>query len=292
MQITYLGIDAGRSGVKIAYFDKQGEIQRKQIPKFMDYIDWKSDQAVQKALEKWMQHFHLTIDAGAVVIGATGAAEFERLISQEPLIVELLGDITVAALSCGVELEGMLMIAGTGAALVVFKGNQKTIISAYGPIVGDPWGGLALGRLAVRHLLDQWAFGGEISPYEKSLAEALHISNRLEYVDWLQNSQNHYRELGQLGKITLNFAETGHAAAERIASEMIRAIVSVIHRTAQQFQLTAPLIGFQGSMIEESGWLRDRIRDQLVDTGIQPTFRLPQEPLDVTALHQAKSLGL
>lgn len=289
--IRYLGIDVGRSGVKLA-FDAGKETKRQRIPKFADYVDWKSDQMVDEFVRQWCAEIGRHLDAEArVVIGASGAAEFERVFSVNNRKMELLGDVTVAALSCGIADNGILMIAGTGAALVVFTQNSKSIMNAYGPVVGDLWGGLALGRLAIRHLLDVWALNKEMTRYESALSEELGIQTRHDYVNWLQTTENHYGELGLLGKVTLDFAESGHEVAQHIARAMTAHMSRSVSMAVEEFDLNIPLAyGIQGSMLEKSDWVRDRIREDLARSEIKIEYRTAQTPLETVALDRAKHL--
>ncbi len=289
--IDILGIDVGRSGVKIAYFEN-GKIVRTRIPKFAESVDWKSNDAVVDVIQKWCDEQNYELDPWAkIVLGATGAAEFERIFTYDGLTVQLLGDISVAALACGIGTQGLLLLCGTGAALVVFNGKSKIIAKAYGPVVGDLWGGLALGRLAIQHLLDSWALGYSLSDYEMALANALNITNRKEYVDWLQTSENHFGELGRLGKVTTDFAENGHHKAQEIARNMIQKMAESIAETTQGMEFPKPIpLGIQGSIIEKSPWIQQALLSTLGEMGMDVTLKQAADPLDVTALKQAKQL--
>gem|GEM_PF-2442495 len=290
--IHIIGIDVGRSGVKLAWVSGSGQIKRVRIPKFTDYIDWKTDQTVAEYVQSWCRQAGVTPAAGAaIVIGATGAVEFERQFQHGRKNFELLGDVSVAALSCGILSDGMLLICGTGAALVVFEPGGKHILKAFGPVVGDPWGGLALGRLAVTHLVDAWELGSELTAYENALSAALNIHSRQEYVDWVQNSKNHYGELGKLGKVTLDFAEQEHPGATEIADIMVQAMADAVSEANDTFQFEQPLaIGIQGSMLEKSGWLRNSLEEKIAEGGTQSQFSMPEKSLDLVALDRAESL--
>jgi len=288
----FLGIDVGRSGVKIASYADDGKIVRTRIPQFAESVDWKRNDAVIEMIQKWCAEQNYQLDQWAkIVLGATGAAEFERIFTYDGLKVQLLGDISVAALACGIGEKGVLLLCGTGAALVLFDGNAKTITKAYGPVVGDLWGGLALGRLAIQHLLDSWALGYTRSDYEEELAKALHITNRKEYVDWLQTSQNHFGELGRLGKVTTDFAEDGHGKAQEIAGIMIKKIANSIVQTTHGKAFPKPLpLGIQGSIIEKSSWIQEALLTELSKQGVEVTMLEAADPLDVTALKRSKQL--
>lgn len=290
--IHFVGIDVGRSGVKLAWKSSGGDIQQVRIPKFTDYIDWKADEMVAEYAQSWCEQAGVTLAKDAIiVIGATGAVEFERRFLDGERQFELLGDVSVAALSCGITTNGMLMICGTGAALVVFEPEGKHILKAFGPVVGDPWGGLALGRLAVTHLVDAWELGQQVTEYERALSDALQIRSRQEYVDWVQNSTNHYGELGKLGKVTLDFAEQGHTGAIEIAQIMVTAMADAVVEANTAFPLDQPLaIGIQGSMLEKSGWLRTSLEQHIAHHDINPQFTTPRKSLDMVALERAESL--
>ncbi len=288
-----LGIDVGRSGVKLAHRAPGAELRRTRIPKFMEYIDWEDDTAIVERIRGWVEHEQLDLAGDArVVIGATGAVEFERTFSAAGLQVQLLGDVTVAALSCGIREDGLLMICGTGAALVRFSRGGKRIMKAYGPMVGDRWGGLSLGRAAIRYVLDQWALKREAGPLEAALAEHLKISNRREYVHWLQTTENHYGELGELGGITVTMAGEGNEPARALCRQMIDEMTAGVREALSLGEQQTPVsLGLQGGMIEGSAWLRSELTAYLSHRNMKVEIRVPSDPLDVMALREAEAMA-
>lgn len=289
-RIPALGIDIGRSGVKLACRTPKKQLHRTRIPKFVDYIDWGNDAEVVAGIRQWTKEENLALeDSARVVLDATGAVEFERVFTHDGLTVHLVGDVTMAALSCGIRRDGLLMICGTGAALVFFSGEAKRIMKAYGPVVGDQWGGLALGRMAVRYLLDHWVREEEPGPFESSLAGHLEITNRREYVHWLQTSENHYGELGELGGITVSMAGDGNLRARSLCEKMIGTMARAVDEALSLGRLDSPVaLGLQGGMIEGSDYLRDALIKEVRKSEYEIEIRRPAAPLDVIALREAE----
>ncbi len=300
-RVKYVGIDAGRTSVKMAFRDDAGHICRTRIPADLCAVNWAENASVMRALELWCEEATCCLAEGVtVVLGAAGAAEYERIWQENaapsgtgPLTgrIELLGDVSLAAISCNIEETGIVIVYGTGGALMVCDNGSRHICSSYGPIVGDLWGGVALGRAAVRQLLDCWDRKTTLSEYESILSTSLGIRNRKEYLDWVHTAANPYGDLAKLGQKTVECAAGEQNSARQICVRTLKSIVSVVREVNQRYVLPSPLpIVLQGSVLEKSVWMRRQLYRLLERDGIRCEFLLPQKPLEVYALERAESL--
>ena len=300
-RVKYLGIDSGRTAIKLAFRDETGHIQRKHLPAHRFTVNWFDNINVVRTLERWCEEANCYLTEGSrVVLGAAGAAEYERIWYEKVTLsgagpqttrIELLGDISLAALACHIEETGIVIVYGTGGALMACEHGNRHIFNSYGPVVGDLWGGLALGRQAVRHLLDRWDRTESSSEFESILATALGIGDRKEYLDWVHTAEYPYGDLAKLGQKTVEYAVEGHRSARELCERTLESIVSVIGEVKQYFTLPAPIpTVLQGSLLEKSPWMRSRLCQLLEQKETQCQFLLPQEPLEVYALKRAESL--
>ena len=291
--VNALGVDVGQSGVKLACRMNKGIVQRKYLPREAASVDWADDTIVVERIRKWIETAGLELGERVdVVIGATGAVAFERSVSIQNLHIRLYGDVTIAARACGIQRDALLLMCGTGGALINLSDEDYIPLFTYGPVVGDRWGGLALGRLACRYLLDQWIDERDTGEFATALAELLRISDRREFLQWQRSAEQPYAELGKLGHVTLSFAERNHTEAIALVHAMLDEMSEAIQWTIAKSALKSPVpVGMQGRMVEDSFWLRHELTKRLKDRNVGIEVSTPSEPLDVVALQEAEQVG-
>ncbi|MCF7804923.1 MAG: hypothetical protein K9N46_03750 [Candidatus Marinimicrobia bacterium] len=287
-----IGIDAGRTWVKLAWLDETGEISRRKIPAEENSLHWEKEEFVFDRLTSWAAQAGLDIsDFLHVVIGAAGALEYECIFTRQNTRIQLYGDVSLAARSCGIGDAGLMVICGTGGALVRYGSEDSQVYHSYGPVIGDLWGGAMLGREALRHLVDQIDRSSVLSGYARAITEFLGAETRSGIVHWANSAKNVTRRLGHLGKITIRYAEKGDEGAAKIGMKMTDSMAKAVKGVLTEISRDAPVkIGVQGSIIEKSGWVRQRFGDRLREEQLTVDLILPRDPLDLVALRLAERL--
>ena len=287
--MMYCGIDVGRTSIKLACQDSRQRQRHLTLPAPPQEIPWHDSLAVIRQIRQWLETGGIQPETAAVVIlGAAGAAEYERTWTENRWRVTLLGDITLAARSCGVEHDGLLIIYGTGGVLVEFRESSRTILESYGPVIGDRWGGVALGRKAMRFLVHHLSLQDELTAYGQTLADALGLRSRKDFLDWLHRTPDPYRSLAGLGHQTVRFAEQGDEMAASFCRETLAGIARSVRAAVTAQRIAPPVrLGIQGSILEHSEWMRRELERALANTGVAYSLRVPEKPLEDYALRMA-----
>jgi len=287
MDVKFIGIDAGRTAIKLAYRNTANECIRRQLSGETLAVDWSVSEKVLNSIKSWCGKAGCHLQENSIVVlGAAGAAEYERNVTLSATKLILMGDVTLTARSCGIEESGIALLYGTGGSLTAFSPAGKTIYGSYGPVVGDLWGGVTLGRYAIRFLLEAWNSGTQ-SDYIQVLAETMGIQNRREYVQWLRKTSNPHADLSRLGEITVRHAEDGDAHAQQLCMLTLDAIGQLLKKAVHEMKLSVPVnVVMQGSIIENASWLREQLKITVPDCA----WYRPEKPLDVYALELAESL--
>lgn len=284
--VVYLGADVGRTSVKLIAQTEKSGIMERTLPS--REVQWGSESDILNLIHEWESALGALLSSAARVgISGAGALSFERTFTKQSRIIHLVSDLTASALSCDIKNTGLVLIAGTGGSSLLLKRGEKEVRKSYGPIIGDLWGGLYLGRLAGRHLLDTWSADGRLSRFERALAEHLKVSNRGEFLALLQNEPQIFTKLASLGKITVDFTEKGHLKAEAILESMLDNILNEVQFAIDIIRPAGDLpIGLQGSILTESDWIQDELKRRLQRADIPADVRLAERPLEHVMLQE------
>lgn len=289
---NYLGIDLGRSKVALSYTAGPNKSSQITIPRKYDDPGWGDDASVWNFIQQLSTQAHLSLDPNAkIVIGAAGAFEFEHVFSHSSQRIQVLGDLALAGRACGITDSGILLTYGTGGGLAIFSQGDITIHKSYGPVVGDLWGGVYLGRESLRWLLDYWTLGKTLTAFEMAVAQEFGIHNRQEYVKQLAQSNNFYSLLPRLGKICVEFGKRANKPAQAILLKSTFNIVQAIQESLSEKKFVEPIaLGVQGGIIENSTYLQELLNQLLTKADIHVRITHPTQSLDQVALSFAKRL--
>jgi N-acetylglucosamine kinase-like BadF-type ATPase len=289
--VTHLGADVGRTSAKLMAQTSENRTLKKSIPS--REVNWGSESDILNAVREWEAELHTPLSETARIgISGTGALAFERQFTHQSRVIHLVSDLTASALSCHIRNTGLVLIAGTGGSSLILKRGEKEVRKSYGPVIGDLWGGLYLGRMAGRHLLDTWTAGERLSSYERALADHLKVQNRSEFLLLLQNDPDVFKKLASLGRITIEFTEKGHLKAEAILKSMLDHIFSEVQYAYDDIKPAGDLpVGLQGSILIESGWIQDALQTRLKRADIPADIRLAERPLELVMLQTAMNMN-
>ena len=120
--------------------------------------------------------------------------------------------------------EGVLLIAGTGAAALGIDADGARLVDGWGPELGDFGGGSWLGREALRAALRASV---DLSP-GTALAPAVEarIGTASDIIGWLADPEPLARRLATFAPLVLDAAAAGDRVAGEIAAEAVRLLTA------------------------------------------------------------------
>jgi N-acetylglucosamine kinase-like BadF-type ATPase len=169
---------------------------------------------------------------GTLSVGAAGAwtapdaaSELARLLAAETgaraVVASDVVTAHVGALQGG---EGVLLIAGTGAAGLGIDAGGAMLVDGWGPEVGDLGSGSWLGREALRAILRQRDGLAPATSLSGALADAVGAAS--DVGSWLAESGSLPRRLAALAPLVLDAAEAGDPVAGDIVGDAVRLLTA------------------------------------------------------------------
>lgn len=120
--------------------------------------------------------------------------------------------------------EGVLLIAGTGAAALGIDTDGARLVDGWGPELGDFGSGSWLGREALRAVLRQSAGLSPATVLTDAVAD--HIGAASSIPAWLSQPEPLARRLATLAPSVLDAAAGGDRIADEIAAEAVRLLTA------------------------------------------------------------------
>ncbi|WP_144877069.1 N-acetylglucosamine kinase [Microbacterium sp. 1.5R] len=262
-----LAVDLGKSRCRVAMSGPNGQT----VSEGIGSPGLAAAGGVEAALAAILPLTSDTAAYGAVSVGAAGAwaapaaaSELaQRLHSRLDVPVAVTSDVVSAhagALDGG---EGVLLIAGTGAAALGIDGDGIRLIDGWGPEVGDLGSGSWFGRAAVRAALR--ASAGLVGPTALSAGVEAMIGPIDGIQAWLSRDEPLARRLAALAPVVLNVAADGDAVAGQIAGEGARLLVdSAVAASARSTR-----VALHGGLTQHD-WFRGVLADSLRTAGREP----------------------
>jgi len=208
--------------------------------------------------------------AGVIGVGAAGAwtapeAASElarRLVAELGIPVVVASDVVTAHIGALDGGEGMLLIAGTGAAALGIDVDGARLVDGWGPELGDFGSGSWLGREALRAVLrtsDGLAPGTALTAV---LAEP--VGTASDVGGWLAQSGSLPRRLAALAPLVLDTAAAGDPTAAAIVAEGIRLLTA----TAVGASARTRDVAVHGGLTHHS-WFRGALESSLRAVGCE-----------------------
>ncbi|MFS0893091.1 N-acetylglucosamine kinase [Microbacterium sp. 179-I 3D3 NHS] len=211
----------------------------------------------------------------AVSVGAAGAwaepaAAFElarRLADSAGAPTAVASDVVTAHAGALAGDEGVLLIAGTGAAALGLDAEGAHLVDGWGPELGDFGSGSWLGREALRSVL-RAAVG--LAP-ATALTEAVgsRVGDPARIPAWLAVDEPLARRLGTLAPLVLDVAAAGDDVAADIVAEGVRLLAASASAAAPASAASAgraPAVALHGGLTDHV-WFRARLAAALDEAG-------------------------
>lgn len=205
---------------------------------------------------------------GVVGVGAAGAWTApeaasdlaRRLVAELGIPVVVASDVVTAHIGALDGGEGVLLIAGTGAAALGIDAGAARLVDGWGPELGDFGSGSWLGREALRAVLRTADGLAPETALTRVLAEP--IGSASDVGGWLAQSGSLPRRLATLAPLVLDAAAAGDPTAAAIVAEGLR----LLTMTAVGASARTRDVAVHGGLTHHS-WFRDALESSLHAAG-------------------------
>lgn len=207
----------------------------------------------------------------AVAVGAAGAwaapdaasALAERLRTALASPVAVTSDVVSAHAGALAGGEGVLLIAGTGAAALGVDGDGIRLVDGWGPELGDFGSGSWFGREALRAVLRASVGLGPRTALTDLVREPVGSVDDVQR--WLAHEGPLARRLASLAPLVLDSAADDDPVALELAREAVRLLVA----SATAASTRSHDVALHGGLTEHR-WFRARLEDALRAVGRTP----------------------
>ena len=198
--------------------------------------------------------------AGAWLAPAAAQDLASRLAAATGAAVAVASDVVTAHAGALDGAEGVLLIAGTGAAALGIDADGARLVDGWGPELGDLGSGSWLGREALRAVLRAADGLGPATTLTAAITEPVGAAS--EIPSWLAQDGPLPRRLATLAPLVLDAAEAGDPVAGRIVAEGVDLLTASATAASA---LTSDVV-VHGGLCEHS-WFRASLTSSLRAAG-------------------------
>ena len=286
----YLGIDGGGTKTKAIVSTEQGliiGIGYGGPSSIRSVSNEDTKDSIYIAIEEAMNGKRLPLTSVFVGLGDIESLEDEKLVEGIIRDIEYISDSTLvkvesdiySALYAGLGIlkEGVSVIIGTGSVAFGKKDKLTNRVGGYSYKEGDPGSSFFLGRLCLWHVSKMLDCRRNITSFGNELMELLNVSDRVSYVEVLDEYYLNRTKTAQLAKLVTTYAACGDEYALEIMNEGVKGIVEIIDTCSNQLELEEKNIAVIGSLGNHSLYMQ-RITEELHN--IDPKYNVFKTLLD------------
>lgn len=258
-----IAVDLGKSRCRVAASDRSGLREGLGSPGLAE-LDGVA--AAYQAISSLLEDIDLPL--GALGVGAAGAwtapdaaSDLARRLAEATRApVAVASDVVTAHAGALAGAEGVLLIAGTGAAALGIETDAARLVDGWGPELGDFGSGSWLGREALRAVLRADAGLGPETVLLDAIADP--VGARADIVAWAAQSAPLPRHLATLAPLVLDAAASGDPVAHDIAAEAVRLLTA----TAVAASTRTTEVALHGGLVVHD-WFRRALTTSLERAG-------------------------
>lgn len=142
--------------------------------------------------------------------------------------------------------DGIIVIAGTGAAVHGRKGDQVERAGGWGQLLGDRGGAYSIAIQGLRSVLTHYDLNDEISPFAQDILRQLALNGLRDLVDWVYQADK--MSVASLAPVVFDAARRGDAEAEAIIQRGARFLAKFTQAVAHRLEEPRPAVRLFGGL--------------------------------------------
>lgn len=294
-----IGIDGGGTKTLGVLYDIKGkELKRVQLDGCnISYEREKAIDTIQKIVtnlkKKEGKYF---VQIGFAGYGAIEDKEalLKRLKTELQADVNLVSDAEIALHSVKQNdiRPTILILGGTGSAIMYHINNQTKLIGGFGHLIGDEGSGYHLSMSALKHIINQFEESNEISNLTKAIMDKLNIKEYQDIKKVIYSSTK--AEIATLSKYLSQFAEEGNLEAiELFTSEGKHIARQTLNAYRKMNTKEHVIIAFRGGFLQNAPLVKETVIHELKKNNMKFTEEIKEEePILGTYYLGLRNLGV
>lgn len=279
MENVIISVDAGGTKTKAAAINVNEEIIFEATtgpgsPAVLKYQAFNNIyDAIKIVYEKIKDQYKLTY----IQVGASGFGVFDNVVSlEEKLKTDFLVDAKICSdadlgLYSIIEDkydEGILVLAGTGSAVIGIKNEKVMLVGGFGALLNEVGSGYSTVKQLVLNIIDKYEEELTYSGLGKEFMDligAKSIADFRKFMYW-----NTKDEIASYAKFISKKALQGDLEAIEILKQGGRDLAVSVRRLYKNLGLTdKTILGFRGSFIQKAPFIKEELIKTLTDNGIK-----------------------
>lgn len=284
-----VGVDGGGTKTLGVLFKEDGTIQKRVEYGFSNF---RVDKAIAKDnLISTIDDVVQDIDVNNIDIIQIGVAGVPEVPYKEQLINELqeryqttvsiVTDAEIALYSIRKDTNQcvIMVLGGTGSAVMVKNDEHDLIIGGFGHLLGDEGSGYHLAIHALRQVISQYEDNQTISPLSQAILEHIHAQQYNQIKDFVYNSSK--QQIAQLSNFIATYALQGDEEAITLFKEegihLARQTITAFKKVQTCRKV---IIGFRGNFLLHAPFVQETMLAELQKQNLEYTIDTnPVEPV-------------
>lgn len=173
----------------------------------------------------------------------------------------------------------IMVLGGTGSAIMVKNKDQDMIIGGFGHLLGDEGSGYHLAITALKEIIQEYEQNKPISELSKAILNEINATDYMQIKDFVYNSSK--QEIASLSSFIASFAEHKNPDAIRLFQEegkhLARQTMTAFHKLNTCRKVT---IGFRGNFLLHAPYVKETMINELDDNKLDYSIDVhPLEPV-------------
>jgi N-acetylglucosamine kinase-like BadF-type ATPase len=209
----------------------------------------------------------LSAGLAGVDFDGAGASEMESLLHDlgfRSTVVN--GDMVIAHAGALLLKPGVIALAGTGSVVLgIGTRGERVKVGGWGPVYGDEGSAQRIGQMSLRAAARMVDGRGPKTALTEALLRALNLHEFRETISRVYVERMQPRDIAALTRVAYQVAEAGDEVARNIffcaGEELAESVEAAIRRL--KLDQSAPLVSYQGAVLESCSLLRERFVETL-----------------------------
>lgn len=280
----YIGVDAGGTKTSaIAYDEKTTKLTEEITGPGNLSVNWKEalvniHSSINNVINK-----HQSNDLKGIAIGVAGlpihrrTELIEQLESLYSVPVEVESDYILAYSSIFNNVDGILLIAGTGVVLYGCYKEQSVKLGGWGHLLGDEGSGYDIVIRTLKKSISYLEETNTLSPIAIVLMEKLGIKCFESIKSFIYNKEK--SEIASLAPLIIKEAEKGDEISLNVADEIAQALYERIDLMVRQLEVKRCInFSLMGGVLEKGSIITKKLLNKISKNDIELNYIRPQVP--------------
>ncbi len=282
-----IGIDGGGTKTLGVLFDESGtEVARTE----QGFANFRVDKETAKThLIATINALTATIDLkdlAFIQIGVAGVPDdaYKQMLLKElkatyKTPVDLVTDATIALYSIRKHSDDcvIMVLGGTGSAIMVKDGDKDRLIGGFGHLLGDEGSGYHLAISALRNIIQQYEEDKPITPLSRAILDQIHAPDYFAIKDFVYNSSK--KQIAKLSEFIARHANAGDVEAIELFRQEGRHLARQTLTAFRQLETCRQVtIGFRGGFLLNAPYVRATMIAELDKSHVQ--YKIDEEPVE------------